>query len=585
MSSIEKNSKNNIKITIYQIQLCRNISDYIPYNISIKYNDSKEYETELIEIQNKKFINKSYNFNLFTFSRKQNHIITLTAFKRSLFVIKKTFSTLNIPININNNKNRQKQWFYMKDNNEEIILKILLSIEVDICLYQNNSMNHLNRTYRGEISFDFINQKNINDSSFLNITTINTNSIQSSNKSMIYLDENNIRKNKLQNNQLISILENESDNVTITYSDDESERGEIEDNDISIQKINNIISQRADKILEEQKNHDNKIEELKKEDLSIIKKSNILIKENDKLKYNMRILEKSKRNYETKIINHNEKILNFEKKLNRFNIEKELIDYNKEIFNNINSILILNTNEITIPKKNNIKYEKKVKKQKTKNSNISINIDINNELLTKNSKKLKKEYLTSKHLNSTNFTSIYSNESIINKHHSPSSNNIYENRTRSKNQIKSHSKNSLDINNIYSVYEIKAKSSKKELMDLDNIKVIRIKTSNSKSNIIQSQKGGRKTLRQTKKRPSLNSLSKSNANTFNLSKPKKYPSDKNNINLIPNKIERNGMNYINCSSSNIITNVGIKNNISPNIITNVGIKNNISPSSQRMKNV
>ena len=571
MSSLEKNSKNNIKITLYQIQLCRNFSDYIPYNISIKYNNSKEYETELIEIQNKKFINKSYIFNILNFSRKQNNIITLTAFKKSLFILKKTFSKLNIPINVNNNKNRQKQWFYMKDNNEEIILKILLSIEFDVILYQNNSMNHLNRTYRGEISFDFINQKNINDSSFLNITTINTNSIQSSNKSMIYLDENNIRKNKLQNNQLISILENESDNVTITYSDDESERGEIEDNDISIQKINNIISQRADKILEDQKNHDNKIEELKKEDLSIIKKSNILSKENDKLKYNMRILEKSKRNYETKIINHNEKILNFEKKLNRFNIEKELIDYNKEIFNNINSILILNTNEISIPKKNNIKYEKKVKKQKTKNTNISINTDINNELLTKNSKKLKKEYLTSKHLNSTNFTSIYSNESIINKHHSPSSNNIYENRTRSKNQIKSHSKNSLDINNIYSVYEIKAKTSKKELMDLDNIKVIRIKTSNSKSNIIQSQKGGRKTLRHTKKRPSLNSLSKSNANTFNLSKPKKYPSDKNNINLIPNKIERNGMNYINCSSSNIIT--------------NVGIKNNISPSSQRMKKI
>lgn len=41
---------------------------------------------------------------------------------------------------------------------------------------------------------------------------------------MIYLNENNIRKNKIQNNQLISILENESDNITITYSDDESER-------------------------------------------------------------------------------------------------------------------------------------------------------------------------------------------------------------------------------------------------------------------------------------------------------------------------------------------------------------------------
>jgi hypothetical protein len=220
-------------------------------------------------------------------------------------------------------------------------------------------------------------------------------------------------------------------------------------------------------------------------------------------------------------------------------------------------------NELILTENNNIKYEKNLKK-KNKNSNfhsnISINIDLNDVSIT--SKKLKKEYLTSKHLNSTNFTSIYSNESIINKHHSPSSNNIYECRTRSKNQI--NSKNSLDIDNIYSVYEIRAKTTKKELIDLDNLKVIRIKTSNSKSNIIQSNKGGRKTLRHTKKRPSLNSLSKSNANTFNLSKPKKYPSEKNNnYHFIPNKIERNGMNYINCSSSNIISNVNIKNNISP----------------------
>ena len=83
MSSLEKNSKNNIKITLYQIQLCRNFSDYIPYNISIKYNNSKEYETELIEIQNKKFFKKSYIFNILNFSRKQNNIITLTAFKKS----------------------------------------------------------------------------------------------------------------------------------------------------------------------------------------------------------------------------------------------------------------------------------------------------------------------------------------------------------------------------------------------------------------------------------------------------------------------------------------------------------------------
>ena len=567
MSSIDKNIKNNIKITLFQSVICRNSSNYIPYNILINYNDTKEYETEQIETSNKKFINKSYNFNISTFSRKQNHTITLSAYTRSLFVIKKTFSKLNIPIKINNNNNKQKQWFYLKDNNDEIVLKILLSIDLDISLYQNNSMNHLNRSYRGEISYDLINQKsNFNDSNILNITTLNLNNIQSNNKSMINLNENNFRRNTNQN-QLISILENESDNVTITYSDDD--KSENEESDLSINKINNIISQRADKILEEQKNHDNKIEELKNDDLSIIKKNNILIKENEKLKTNIRILEKSKQIYETKIINHSENLLDFERTIQRYNIQKDLDEYNKEIFYNLNSMFIFNTNEIILNNKNNIKYEKNLKKKiKNKNSNfhsnISINIDLNEVSITQNSKKLKKEYLTSKHLNSTNFTSIYSNESIINKHHSPSSNNIYESRTRSKNQINSHSKNSLDIDNIYSIYEIRAKTTKKELIDLDNLKVIRIKTSNSKSNIIQSNKGGRKTLRHTKKRPSLNSLSKSNANTFNLSKPKKYPSEKNNnYHFIPNKIERNGMNYINCSSSNIISNVNIKNNISP----------------------
>ena len=59
MSSIDKNIKNNIKITLFQSEICRNSSNYIPYNISIKYNDSMEYETEKIKHQNKKFINKS----------------------------------------------------------------------------------------------------------------------------------------------------------------------------------------------------------------------------------------------------------------------------------------------------------------------------------------------------------------------------------------------------------------------------------------------------------------------------------------------------------------------------------------------
>lgn len=42
--SIDKNQKKNyIKIILYQSELCKNFLDYIPYNISIKYNDSMEY--------------------------------------------------------------------------------------------------------------------------------------------------------------------------------------------------------------------------------------------------------------------------------------------------------------------------------------------------------------------------------------------------------------------------------------------------------------------------------------------------------------------------------------------------------------
>ncbi len=550
--SIDKNQKKNyIKITLYQSELCKNCFDYIPYNISIKYNDSMEYLIEKISTQNKKFNNKIFNFNINSFSRNQNNLITITTYTKSLFVIKNTFSKLQIPINYKT-KNKQKQYFYLKDNNEEIILKILLSIESDILLYQNNSMNHLNRS---EISYDIFNQKsnlNLNNSN-LNLSLIQSFSIN--NKSMINLNQtniNNLLKNKNQN-QLISILENESDNNTITFSDNESEKDE---SDLSINKINLIISKRADFILEQQKKIDNQKEQFKNEDSSYIKKSNILIKENDKLKNNIRILEKSKKIYETKIINYNEKILNYEKKINKFNLQNELSDFNKEIFSNINSILMFNTKEMFIPNKN-ILLKNLVKKIKSKNqnSNISINIELTN---TQNTKKLKKEFLTSTHLNSTNFTSNFSNESIINKHHSPSSNNIIESK-KNKIQINSHSKNSLDYENMN--LNLKNKNSNKEL--IDNIKVIRIKNSNSKNNIIQS-KNGRKTLRHTKKRPSLNSLSKLNANTFNLSKHKKYPSDKNNNHFIPNKIsDRNKINYINCSCSNIISNVYIKSNVSP----------------------
>ena len=100
---------------------------------------------------------------------------------------------------------------------------------------------------------------------------------------------------------------------------------------------------------------------------------------------------------------------------------------------------------------------------------------------------------------------MYSSESLINKHYSPSTNNIYELRIKNKN------KNSLDLD-IALNKNTKRTSSKKEV-ELDNIKLVRIKSSSSKSNLLNNNNNGRRQiLRPSIKRPSLNSLSKSNVN-------------------------------------------------------------------------
>ena len=190
--------------------------------------------------------------------------------------------------------------------------------------------------------------------------------------------------------------------------------------------------------------------------------------------------------------------------------------FNNQVFYDLNSSFIMNTTDLTFNNlKNQIIIEKYIKKHSKHNNNNYPNISINVDLIDKpiiNSKKLKYEYLTSKHLNSTNFTSIYSNESIINKHNSPSTKNIYESKIIEKNN-----KNSLDLeiplNNYSKKFHFKKES------DIDNPNLIKIKTTN---NVIKKKdKGKRQILRSSIKCPSLNNLSKSNVNIITNSKNKK----------------------------------------------------------------
>ena len=160
--SLDRNTKNYITITLYQSKICRNSDNYLPYTLSIKYNDQSPLETEKITKFQKIFHEETFHFNISsTFQSNTNHTISINAYTRTLLVIKNYFAKVIIPFNILKNPN-QKQWYFLKDNNDEIVLKLLLSIDSTISLHQNNSMSQITKSYRVESAHDLLNKKNLN---------------------------------------------------------------------------------------------------------------------------------------------------------------------------------------------------------------------------------------------------------------------------------------------------------------------------------------------------------------------------------------------------------------------------------------
>ena len=114
----------------------------------------------------------------------------------------------------------------------------------------------------------------------------------------------------------------------------------------------------------------------------------------------------------------------------------------------------------------------------------------NNLLIGKDIKKVY-EYLASKHLNLTNLTSIYSDESIINRYYSPPTNNIYDGRIKNKN-----TKNSIYLDIIYNK-NVKNSSSKTNLLTNKNTYINKTIINNNNNFIINNNinHGKRKIIR------------------------------------------------------------------------------------------
>ena len=587
MSSSDNQISNTIILTLYESEICEKNKNNLPYSLIINYNNNTTQETNIIKTFKHKFNSTKFIFNTSKSSIRNIHQITISAYTKTMFIIKNTFGKVTIRFNISKIEKKKTQWYFLKDNCDEIIMKILLSISSDCALHQYNSMSSLER----------INNNNIlNSSQSLNNLSQNINYFNSKlfiNRSMANLNSTSIIHHlKVNSNQLISILENENEkngnicdnsiisnstfvNSNNTFFYPNSNLLEILDEkyNVNIDLIQNKIYKKKENLCEIEK----KIEEnqffISFHEKIFKKKKNILEKEKNKLKENMKNLQKMKTIYENNNITLYEKTRIFERQILRDELIEDINNNNHFIFNQINFLFLMNDNlEMLINLKEKDNKEKKNKQFTPIKTNIINNINNNIKSKTNSNKKnviklnnnnsslfnlnkrknLKLNY-SLKFLNSSKINSYCFNESESNLKRNHSSKIKFANKKNLKtlySKIQSPKKNEvkkLNNNNNIKTPNRKnkiIKEQKNKIVEFDNIKVITIKPSSSKLNVHSKQ---------IKKKTTQSNLNKQKKNNNIEKKPINKVLSQNHSNII-NKININNNNiskYINQNSNSI----------------------------------
>ena len=587
MSSSDNQISNTIILTLYESEICEKNKNNLPYSLIINYNNNTTQETNIIKTFKHKFNSTKFIFNTSKSSIRNIHQITISAYTKTMFIIKNTFGKVTIRFNISKIEKKKTQWYFLKDNCDEIIMKILLSISSDCALHQYNSMSSLER----------INNNNIlNSSQSLNNLSQNINYFNSKlfiNRSMANLNSTSIIHHlKVNSNQLISILENENEkngnicdnsiisnstfvNSNNTFFYPNSNLLEILDEkyNVNIDLIQNKIYKKKENLCEIEK----KIEEnqffISSHERIFKKKKNVLEKEKNKLKENMKNLQKMKTIYENNNITLYEKTRIFERQILRDELIEDINNNNHIFFNQINFLFLMNDNlEMLINLKEKDNKEKKNKQFTPIKTNIINNINNNIKSKTNSNKKnviklnnnnsslfnlnkrknLKLNY-SLKFLNSSKINSYCFNESESNLKRNHSSKIKFANKKNLKtlfNKIQSPKKNEvkkLNNNNNIKTPNRKnkiIKEQKNKIVEFDNIKVITIKPSSSKLNVHSKQ---------IKKKTTQSNLNKQKKNNNIEKKPINKVLSQNHSNII-NKININNNNiskYINQNSNSI----------------------------------
>ena len=332
-SQITDNNKNALNITLHKVKFISEKDRPSQYNLCIQFNNDK-VETEKITDKEKTFDNNIYSFP-FNNDNLPLPPITFTALTSSWIVLSTTIASLSIPLTMNK-LNSQRQWYYLKNENDENILSILVSFStklfLNIQVAQNKSDLSINNQFQNTIVHSLFNRTVIypNSTKHTSYESGLLRQKNSFNVSNLYLDNSFSYRNNISLEHIFELLT------------EKSKKLESIDEKVRIQNLNSNLA----------------FEKIKD-------REGILRRERQKLdekvkRYNINQLE-----YETKSINLSKNISQLEKDSERFQIENDIINYNKELYTDLDFIYLksidtflpdkqLNTKEIPMKNNNNI---------------------------------------------------------------------------------------------------------------------------------------------------------------------------------------------------------------------------------------
>ena len=435
-----KNGKINtyIKLIIFEAHLLeysKHLKNIFPYTISIQINQSQQKFISPIKKAHEIFNISRTKFEFLIKKKDRKVLIRINSYSKTDGLVKKKIASGLIELENFNNSNHNKiykKWYYLKNNNYQKIIKLLMNIE----LYNSDNIknmkiinNNCKTSINIENNFDDKNLT-INKPESINI---HINSISNNNLNIItnnvYLPNftlTSFNDSFFKENSINRTLDKNNNNTRNIFSNVLHEKKDLNTNKIYNSKtddtqyslINTIIKELNHKFSEESKNINIQKEFLEKYKNEYNQKMKNITEERNKFQKEVKLIDNKRQMYENQyldlILNYNE----FKKNLFRNDIINDINKYEKDVLLNINNMMINDSNIIKMKgeqyfSKNEFNFDPILKKKYSK--------DITKKSICNNYFNNNKGYS----FESNGKTNIEKENDINNENIMPSSSNLF----------------------------------------------------------------------------------------------------------------------------------------------------------------